>query len=166
MKASRRCRAHTLLEVVFAIMLLALLLTVGFAGAGQLWKGEEIETSARKMQSVMMRALRMSVANQKEYAVILDPTQVRLIAVDGVLVAEDGGEVRSIAKETFVPGLEMYIRRWEEGGWRQVEFETLKFPVSGICEPVAFRLVNKGNVLEFALHPLTAFPTDEALVVE
>lgn len=166
MKNSNRSRGFTLMELVFAMMVLAILVGVSFAGASYLWKGEKVETCARGMQSVMMRALRMSVANQQPYSVVLDASQLRLVRTGDVPALQDGDEVEGVEKGLLPSGVEVYIRRWEERQWRRVEFETLDFPVSGICEPVSFRLVHGGDVLEFSLHPLTAFPIEETLVVE
>lgn len=170
----QHCRAFTLLELVFALMILALLVGVGFAGMNHIWKGEEVESSARKMQTVMMRALRLSVANQRPYAVVLEPTRLRLIEAKDVMLAEnaDGdSEVPSIEQAVIAPGVEVFIMRWQQEKWKAVELEVLDFPVSGICEPVRFRLVNEvgssgADVLEFSLHPLTAFPVDETLLVQ
>ncbi len=162
-------RGFTLLELVFALIVLAILLGVGITGASHFWKGEKVEASARKMQSVMMRAMRLGVAEQKPYAIAIDATQVRLIRASDVLLVESGdedGEVASIEQVSLPTGLEVFVRRWQEEDWRRVELEILDFPVSGICEPVAFRLVDGGDVLEFTLHPLTAFPVEETLVVE
>lgn len=168
MKARHHKAAFTLLELVFAMLVFAVLIGIGFAGVSHLWKGEKVETSARKMQSVMMRALRLSVADQKAFSVVVDPTRIRLIHASDVLLVENGDDVEevvSIDEASILPGIEVFVRRWEEEEWRPLEMEILNFPVSGICEPVSFRLVNEGDVLEFALHPLTAFPTDETLFV-
>lgn len=166
MRGSNR-RGFTLMEMVFAMMVLAILLSVSFAGASYLWKGEEVESSARKMQAMMMRALRMSVANQRAYVVEFDATQIRLIQASDVLLAKESDDtVESVDQVSISPEVEIYVRRWEEDKWRAVEYEILNFPVSGICEPVRFRLVKNGDVLEFSLHPLTALPTKQILEVD
>lgn len=168
-KRDQHYRAFTLLEMAFAMMVLAILVGVSFAGANLFWKGERVETSARKMQSLMMRALRLSVANQEPYAVILEPARLRLIDAKDVLLVKNGDEDEEVVsiEQAFLPsGVEVFVRRWQEEEWKPVELEALDFPVSGICEPVRFRLVNEGDVLEFSLHPLTAFPSDETLLVQ
>lgn len=171
-------RGFTLLEMVFAMLLLVVLTGISFAGVSYLWKGEKVENSARKMQSVMMHALRLSVANQEPYAVVLDARQLRLIPAKEVLLladedgvvdreGEDADNGGGIIKQVTIPlGVEVFIHRWLEEDWKAVEQEILDFPVSGICEPVRFRLVSGGDVFEFSLHPLTAYPTDESLLVQ
>ncbi len=160
----------TLLELVFAMLVFAILLGIGVAGTQYLWKGDEVESSARQMQSVMMRAMRMSVANQKPYVVVLDPERVRLMGESDVHELndsdDDGSVVEHIEQKTITPGVKVFVRRWKEQDWRSLESEVLNFPVSGICEPVAFRLLYKSDMLEFTLHPLTAYPTDETLLVQ
>lgn len=149
MRRSPSRGAYTLLEVLLALGVVAILLGITipyFADSLGKTPGEE-------------KADEFAQAVQKVRNSALEKGEARQIAVFEAGIKPDAGSL----KEVWLPkGWKLEIRRMTESKFRKpVKKEVWSFNAAGICEPVAFKIKGPKESIELLFDPLTGLVVDE-----
>lgn len=163
---AKRCksrRAFTLLEIVIALVVSALVV----AGAVGLLKisSEEhaLKKASRELEGLAKRARLSAVLEQTPCVLVFSESAVEMMPLAeafgrGEDDEDQGGEAKRWLL-TFDNGMQVVTRRWNEVEWitsRGQERQIWRFDPNGLCEPIGVRLTMNQHVMELAFHPLTA----------
>ena len=141
--------AHTLLEILLALGVVAVLLGITIPYVADSFgksPGEEAaDAMAKAVQGVRNSALEKGEARQ-------------------IAVFENGiqPEIDSVKPVRLPAGWKLEIRRMTESKFRKpVKKEMWAFNGAGICEPVTFKLRGPKETIELLFDPLTGLAIDE-----
>lgn len=149
MTISENSRAHTLLEVLLALGVVAVLLGITVPYVSDSFgktPGEEVaDGMAKAVQAVRVSALEKGEARK-------------------IAVLENGirPELDSVEPVRLPPGWKLEIRRMTESKFRKpAKQEFWVFNGAGICEPVTFKIRGPKETIELLFDPLTGLLIDE-----
>ena len=172
----------TLLEIMFAIGLIALMVTVAFVSYKPDSAGLAMQKASVELESLAARGHTMAVLHQKPFwlrfdgrKVILEGAELEQVEVplEGFYDEEENLEFqrvriedvkRTVEYETYEPEerLKIFVRRWgaQELDWFRKEKEEQadiywEFESTGLCEPISIRFEIEDSWMELGMDPLT-----------
>ncbi|MEM9283695.1 MAG: type II secretion system protein [Verrucomicrobiota bacterium] len=181
----RQFSGFTLLEIIFALSLIGLMVTIAFVSYKPDGANQKMTKAAVELESLSARGHTMAVLHQKPFwlefrqdRVVLrgaELTTVRTSPIeferDGDLFEEDVVQTsRAIDYEAYVypEDLTLFVRRWGAGlneWFRQEKDEDApfiwRFESTGLCEPISLRMVVEESWIELEMDPLTGRVMDE-----
>jgi prepilin-type N-terminal cleavage/methylation domain-containing protein len=172
---AKRCksrRAFTLLEIVIALVLSALVMA-GAVGLLKISNDEHaLKKASRELEGLAKRARLSAVLKQTPYALVFREGEVAMMPwAEAAHASAPDDEADGTNEEkrwllTFDNGMQVVTRRWNEVEWitlRGRERQIWRFDPNGLCEPIGVRLTMNQHVMELAFHPLTAAVSTSAL---
>jgi len=172
----------TLLEVVIAISLMALLMGLGVVKFANGADERKIRAAVTRIEGMSSRGHAMAILHQKPFWLRLENGKVVLAGADMSaqgqsdddykpdLMWEEDGQSNEVIYDTFDTDVLVALRRWgaKEDAWTPA-VETVpviwEFQSSGLCEPVAFRLELGESWVTMTMHPLTARIEEEEMEI-
>lgn len=174
----------TLLEVVIALSLVALIVGIGVVKYADGADERALRVAASKIEAMASRGHAMSILHQKPFWLVFEEGG---IALEGADLApppgdgdkpyipdpdsdeEDGRMVK--VYERFSGEALVAVRRWgvPEDAWVIPDEDvsvTWSFQSTGLCEPVAIRLEAGESWVEMHMHPLTARVEYEEMLIK
>ncbi len=174
----------TLLEVVIALSLVALIVGIGVLKYEDGTEERVIRQGASKIEAMASRAHAMSILHQKPFCLRFEVGKVVLAGADVKKPAVDEEE-RSDAKwdeserpETLEVIYDEYatealisLHRWgtDDDEWLEPDEDrglTWQFQSTGLCEPVGIRLEVEDSWVVMHMHPLTARVEEEEFMIK
>jgi type II secretory pathway pseudopilin PulG len=144
-----RTGAYTLLEVLLALGVVAVLLGISVPYLAESFGKSPAEEKADEIAQVV-QAVRSGAMEQGE---------ARRIALFGNALVP---ETDSLPPVRLAKGWQLEVRRMTESKFRKPEkHESWGFNSAGICEPLTLRIVGGKDFLEMAFDPLTGLVVDE-----
>jgi type II secretory pathway pseudopilin PulG len=142
-------RAFTLLEVCFALFIVAVLFVVAVPPAARLFEEESLQRPIRELQSYAKTARRLAMVEHQPYEVLL---------------LNDGYAVRPVEQNTegkqlkyrLPDDITYEIRRIGDSDFRREADARWFFASNGLCEPMTFLFQRKNSWIRFEVNPLTA----------
>jgi prepilin-type N-terminal cleavage/methylation domain-containing protein len=174
----------TLLEVVIALSLVALIVGIGAVKYADGAEERALRTSAGKIEAMASRGHAMSILHQKPFWLRFEEGRVVLAGADVKAAPVEGDEPYIPDPEDFdeSPSMEtvydefqsevfLSLRRWgsPEDAWIEPDEDTSvtwQFQSTGLCEPVGIRLVSGESWIEMHMHPLTARVESEEMMIK
>jgi type II secretory pathway pseudopilin PulG len=142
-------RAFTLLEVCFALFIVAVLFVVAVPPAAHLFEEESLQRPIRELQSYAKTARRLAMAEHQPYEVLLLDDGYALRPV------EQNAEAKQ--RNYRLPDDITYkIRRFGERDFQREADARWFFASNGLCEPMTFLFQRKNSWIRFEVNPLTA----------
>ena len=180
-QTDNRRGAFTLLEVLVSFVLLMLIISVGALSLSAQSNKKKLVEPATELKVYARKALQLAINNRRSFGVHLT---VRGFTLREAFVKnkEDEDTFSQFAplfdepeESDIEPVLESYeldddmrleVRRWGEKHFREPEeHDTWIFEPSGICEPLAIKLISPDGKVEMEFNPLTAKIADQSLVL-
>lgn len=173
--------AFTLLEVVIVFVLIIVITGAGVLSLNTVSAEKKIVKPANSTKSMAREALRLAIKNRHSYAISLKEDSVTLRKGTGTVTEQDQqdpsfaplfGEEEAEDTSGVVDSLELgddlrlEVRRWNEKYFREPEGDVWVFEPSGICEPLAIKLIHKNGYIEMEFNPLTAKIQDQSLIID
>jgi len=144
-----RTGAYTLLEVLLALGVVAVLLGISVPYLAESFGKSPAEENADEIAQVV-QAVRSGAIEKGE---------ARRIALFGNALVPD---TESMQPVRLAKGWRLEVRRMTESKFRKPEKnESWGFNSAGICEPLTLRIVGAKDSLEMAFDPLTGLVIDE-----
>ena len=174
-KTRKHARGFTLLELVFVMVVIALV-TGGAIGMFVLSSSErQLKTVAADMELFTKRARTLALVQQIPYAITFSEQTMRLGPLVEAGYFEDQLKARlQLEKDRgtggttpkFTPVREtktfsdydISVKRWGGVNWyptKRADPQVWRFDPNGICEPVSVRLEYKSGWVEMDFHPLS-----------
>lgn len=172
----------TLLEVVIALSLVALIVGIGAIKYADGADERALRDAATKIEAMASRGHAMSILHQKPFwlrfeqgVVVLAGADVKAPPMEGELdslleegsllddaesLLEEGQSMEMIYDELPTEAL-VLVRRWgaPDDAWDEPDEDhdiTWQFQSTGLCEPVSIRLESGESWIQMQMHPLTA----------
>lgn len=166
-----------MLEIIIAFLLLMMIIGVGAMSLVTERTRKQITEPADELKGMARRGLQMAITNRRSFAIALAPGGFSLI--EGAAALGVGAE-----EEDFAPmfeeqpvrgrqiegfelreGMSLMVRRWGEKFFRAPEGDVWIFEPSGICEPLAIKLLHPEGSMEMLFNPLTAKIQEQSLII-
>jgi Tfp pilus assembly protein FimT len=142
-------RAFTLLEVCFALFIVAVLFVVAVPPAAHLFEEERLQRPIRELQSYAKTARRLAMAEHRAYEVLLRN--------DGYVLRSTEEKVDAKQLNYRLPDdVTFAIRRLNDREFRREADARWLFASNGLCEPLTFLFQRKNSWVRFEVNPLTA----------
>lgn len=174
----------TLLEVVIALSLVALIVGIGVIKYEDGSEERAIRQGASRIEAMASRAHAMSILHQKPFWLRFEEGRVILAGADiNTPVADEGErsdlkwdslerpESREVIYDEYATEALLSVNRWgtAEDEWlepNEDEQLTWQFQSTGLCEPVGIRLEVEDSWVIMRMHPLTARVEDEEMMIK
>ena len=175
----------TLLEVVIALSLVALIVGIGVLKYEDSYEERTIRQGAAKIEAMASRGHAMSILHQKPFWLRFEEGKVVLAGADLKNPIPDEEEERIDSKWDELEGPEsleviydeyatdafISVHRWgtKEDDWVEPNEDrviTWQFQSTGLCEPVGIRLEVEDSWLVMHMHPLTARVEEEEMMIK
>lgn len=141
--------AFTLLEVCFALFIVAVLFVVAVPPAAHLFEEESLQRPIRELQSYAKTARRLAMVEHQPYEVLL--------LNDGYTLRPVEQNAEDKQRNYRLPDDITYkIRRFGQSDFRRQSDARWFFGPNGLCEPVTFLFQRKNSWIRFEVNPLTA----------
>ncbi len=139
----------TLLEVCFALFIVAVLFVVAVPPAAHLFDEERLQKPIRELQGFAKTARREAMTTRQPYQVLLRSDRLILAPAEK---KEDQPE------QTYVlPGdVTMEVRHLADRDFKRPAEDKWFFAANGLCEPVSFLFRRGNDWVRFQISPLTA----------
>jgi Tfp pilus assembly protein FimT len=142
-------RAFTLLEVCFALFIVAVLFVVAVPPAAHLFEEESLQRPIRELQGYAKTARRLAMVEHQPYEVLL--------LNDGYALRPVEGNAEAKQRNYRLPDDITYkIRRFGERDFQREADARWFFASNGLCEPMTFLFQRKNSWIRFEVNPLTA----------
>lgn len=179
--ANRSKGGFTLLEVIVALVLMALLLAIALVSWTPDSSGERLQKTEVEVEALAARGLTMAVLHQMPFWLVIEKDRILLQggeiaqernngAIDfNGLEEESIGSVNAVVTYDQIDiNCDLFVRRWgaREKEWgRQADAQDepiiWRFGSSGLCEPLSLRLELEDSWIELEMDPLTAMVSDK-----
>ena len=170
----------TLIEVVIVFLIIVLIIGVGVLSLANESTKKQIVEPAGELKKFARRGLQMAINNRHSFALALSDTGFALREGSAQMTEEDRDDPRFAALfeegrenaggvvDSYDLGdnLRLQVMRWGEKFFRKPEGDLWIFEPSGICEPIAIRLVHEDGSIEMQFNPLTAKVQDQSLLID
>lgn len=176
----------TLLEVVIALSLVALIVGIGVIKYEDGSEERAIRRGSARIEAMASRAHAMSILHQKPFWLRFEEGRVVLAGADiNMPVAHDDDDERSDAKwdalelpesrevvyDEYATEAQISLNRWGTAAdeWQEPNEDgglTWQFQSTGLCEPVGIRLEVEDSWVVMRMHPLTARVEDEEMMIK
>ena len=171
----------TLLEVVIALSLVALIVGIGVVKYVDGTEERIIRTGAMKIEAMASRGHGMAILHQKPFWLRFEQGRVVLAGADLKEGREEEDEFKWEVGEEEAPAEVIYdefstealvlLRRWgaAEDDWQEPgedKVVTWNFQSTGLCEPVGIRVEFEDSWIMMSMHPLTARVEDEEMMIK
>ena len=176
--ARRSQGGFTLLEIIIVFLLLMLIIGVGAMSLVTERARKQITEPADELKVMARRGLQMAITNRRSFAIALGPGGFSLLegsAAVGVgaeeaedfapMFEEEPARGREIDGFELREGMSLMVRRWGEKFFRAPEGDLWIFEPSGICEPLAIKLLHPEGSIEMLFNPLTAKIQEQSLII-
>lgn len=168
-RGRRRARGFTILEIVIAISLMALLIALAVGSTITLSHQRLLQQPMNKVREFAKRARNLAILEQRPYQVVIMPNSVAIYS----LISTDGGQgVFGAAEAAQQRGrvdyyewdsdVVMSVRRWRAQEFMEPSRQVWIFERSGLCEPLAVRADSEHGFIEMAFNALDAHVEDTA----
>jgi prepilin-type N-terminal cleavage/methylation domain-containing protein len=181
--ARARAAGFSLLELVIALSLVALIVSIGAISYASGKDERVLRETAVRIEAMSSRGHAMSILHQKPFWLSLGQENIALVGADvrRQPVDEDGEVIpweeeeltTEITYEEFVPNGEIIVslRRWgaREDDWvspGEDLYVNWQFQNTGLCEPVAIRIEKGESYIVMYMHPLTARVEEEDMLIK
>jgi Tfp pilus assembly protein FimT len=142
-------RAFTLLEVCFALFIVAVLFVVAVPPAAHLFEEERLQRPIRELQNYAKTARRLAMVEHQAYEVLL--------LNDGYVLRPTEGNAEAKQLNYRLPDdVTFAIRRLNDREFRREANARWLFAANGLCEPLTFLFERKNSWVRFDVNPLTA----------
>ncbi len=142
-------RGFTLLEVCFALFIVAVLFVVAVPPAAHLYDEERLQKPVRELQGFAKTARREAMTNHQPYQVLLRSDRLILTPAE----KKDDQE----QKIYMLPGdVTMEVRHLTDKDFKRPAEDQWSFAANGLCEPLSFLFQRGNDWIRFQVSPLTA----------
>jgi prepilin-type N-terminal cleavage/methylation domain-containing protein len=181
---ARRCdrgRGFTLLEVVIALTIIAMIMG-GAVGLVTISSDEyALKKATRELEALAKRARMTAVLKQTPYALVFHDSRVEMMSwaralegqglVDQIALQSEGeaGQQEQRWELSFDNGMTASVRRWNSEEWLPAQGNAVhawRFDPSGLCEPLGVMLVLEDSSAQMVFHPLTGAIKDIAFNIQ
>ena len=178
---SSRRAGMTLLEVVIALSLVALIVGIGVIKYADGAEERTIRNGAMKIEAMASRGHAMAILHQKPFWLRFEPGRVILAGADLKEGREEEEEFKWEVEEEDAPAEVIYdefdtealvlLQRWgaAKDDWQEPGEDnvvTWNFQSTGLCEPVGIRVEFEDSWIMMFMHPLTARVEDEERMIK
>lgn len=185
----------TLLEVVIAMGIIAMIFTVGFLSVGSGQIERELRAESAVIEDAFRKARNLALVQQRPYVVTLRPDSLSLGPRGSAEVvgrtarrtltssrrrslsnraeeqaAEDAKQWADVEEyKEFEEGLEISVQRW--GAQKPVELkrktdvQSFIIEPTGLVEPAVIRVARENSWLEYELSPLSGAARNESMEI-
>jgi prepilin-type N-terminal cleavage/methylation domain-containing protein len=142
-------RGFTLLEVCFALFIVAVLFVVAVPPAAHLYEEEQLRKPVRELQGLAKTARRQAMITHQPYQVLLSG--------DRLVMAPAEKKEDSVEKTYVLPtDVAITVKHINEKDYKRPADDKWFFAANGLCEPMSFLFRRGDDWIRFQVSPLTA----------
>jgi prepilin-type N-terminal cleavage/methylation domain-containing protein len=170
-------RGYTLLEICFALFILAVMLGAALPSISGWLKEERLRAPARQLSLLARTARLAAIQHQQPYQIIIRPDQIWIEPVNPPASPDGSTTTEASASPTGDPAANdlpdrynvpsataIFVQPWYDNKMTIVTEWHWTFQASGLCEPIAVKFTQGASELELDFDPLTATVANEKYV--
>ena len=170
----------TLIEIIIVFLLIVMIIGVGALSLSAEGAKKQIVEPAGDLKKFARRGLQMAINNRHSFAISLAANRVQLLEGKAQVTDDAENDPRFAALfeeerenagnviDTLDLGenIRLEVLRWGEELFRAPDGDMWVFEPSGICEPLAIKLIHPEGSIEMQFNALTAKVQDQSLIID